>query len=132
MTNEYTKEIDRLFETYGPDKKTILLYFGKRNRFSWDYYVYKGTEVTKVWNAIDPDDTSLSIRFSREKDSLDDMVFGRISGIFDFDKERAKCEDNESLLLYVNRDYQVYSCVNSTPSITKSEKLLLDLSSYKY
>jgi len=36
MTNEYTKEIDRLFETYGPDKKTILLFNGNREVFTWD------------------------------------------------------------------------------------------------
>lgn len=130
MTNEYTKEIDRLFETYGPDKKTILLFNGTRKVFTWDYYFFKGSDASKLWNAIDPDNSSLSIQFSREKESLDDMVYNRISGIFDLDKERAKCADNESLWLWVTRDYQVYSCVTSTPSITKSEKLLLDLSSY--
>lgn len=130
MTNEYTKEIDRLFETYGPDKKTILLFNGKRKVFTWDYYYFKGTEASKLWNAIDPGDALLSIRFSQEKEPLDDMVYERISGIFDIDKERAKCEDNEALWIYVTKDYQVYSCVTSTPSITKSERLLLDLSSY--
>lgn len=130
MTNEYTKKIDRFFETYGPDKKTILLFNGKRKVFTWDYYDFKGTEASKLLNAVDPDDASLSIQFSREKESLDDMVYGRISEIFSLDKERAKCADNESLWLYVTKDYQVYSCVTSTPSITKSEKLLLDLSSY--
>jgi hypothetical protein len=130
MTNEYTKEIDRFFETYGPDKKTILLFNGKRKVFTWDYYYFKGTEASKLWDAIDPDDASLSIQFSSDKESLDDMVYDRISGIFDLDAERAKCANNESLWLYVTRDYQVYSCVTSTPSITKSEKLLLDLSSY--
>lgn len=130
MTNEYTKEIDRLFETYGPDKKTILLFNGTRKVFTWDYYFFKGTEASKLWSAVEPDDASLSIQFSREKESLDDMVYERISGIFDLDAERAKCADNEALWLYVTRDYQVYSCVTSTPSITKSEKLLLDLSSY--
>jgi hypothetical protein len=80
--------------------------------------------------AIDPDDASLSIQFSSDKESLDDMVYDRISGIFDLDTERAKCANNEYLWLYVTKDYQVYSCVTSTPSITKSEKLLLDLSSY--
>lgn len=130
MTNEYTKEIDRLFETYGPDKKTILLFNGKRNVFTWDYYYFTGTEASKLWNAIDPDDASLSIQFSREKEDLDYMVSERISGIFDLDKERKKCADNEALWLYVTRDYQVYSCVTSTPAITKSERLLLDLSSY--
>ena len=130
MTNEYTKEIDRLFKTYGPDKKTILLFNGKRNVFTWDYYYFTGTEASKLWDAIDPDDASLSIQFSREKELLDDMVYDRISGIFDIDKERKQCADNEALWLYVTRDYQVYSCVTSTPSITKSERLLLDLSSY--
>ena len=130
MSNEYTKEIDRCFETYGPDKKTILLFNGKRNVLTWDYYFFKGTEASKLLNAVDPDDVSLSIKFSREKESLDDMVYDRISGIFSLDKERAKCADNEALWLYVTRDYQVYACVTSTPSITKSERLLLDLSSY--
>lgn len=130
MSNEYTKEIDRLFETYGPDKKTILLFNGKRKVFTWDYYYFKGTEASKLWNSVDPDDASLAIQFSREKESLDWMVSERISGIFDLDKERGKCADNEALWLYVTRDYQVYSCVTSTPSITKSERLLLDLSSY--
>lgn len=130
MINEYTKEIDRLFETCGPDKKTILLFNGNRKVFTWDYYYFKGTEASKLWNAVDPTEASLSIQFSREKESLDDMVYDRISGIIDIDKERSKCADNESLWLWVTRDYQVYSCVTSTPSITKSEKLLLDLSSY--
>ena len=130
MTNEYTKEIDRLFETYGPDKKTILLFNGKKKVFTWDYYFFKGSEASKLWNAIDPDDASLSIQFDRQKNWIDDMVYDRISGIIDLDKERKKCADNESLWLYATRDYQVYSCVTSTPSITKSERLLLDLSSY--
>lgn len=130
MTNEYTKEIDRLFETYGPDKKTILLFNGNRKVFTWDYYFFKGKEASKLWNAIDPTEASLSIQFSRQKNWIDDMVYDRISGIIDIDKERKKCADNESLWLYVTRYYQVYSCVTSTPSITKSEKLLLDLSSY--
>lgn len=130
MTNEYTKEIDRLFETYGPDKTTILLYCGQRNAFTWDYYFFKGTEASKLWNSVEPDDASLSIQFSREKASLDYMVYGRISEIINLDNERINCADNEALWLWVTRDYQVYSCVTSTPSITKSEKLLLDLSSY--
>ena len=132
MTNEYTKEIDRFFETYGPDKKIILLFNGKskKNYFTWDYYYFKGTEASKLWDAIDPEESSLSIQFSSDKESLDDMVYDRISGIFDLDSERANCANNESLWLYVTRDYQVYACVTSTPSIIKSEKLLLDLSSY--
>jgi hypothetical protein len=130
MTNEYTKEIDRLFETYGSDKKTILLFNGNREVFTWDYYYFKTSEASKLWNAIDPDDSSLSIQFDRQKNWIDDMVYDRISGIFDLDKERKKCADNEYLWLYVTRDYQVYSCVTSTPAITKSERLLLDLSSY--
>ena len=133
MTNEYTKEIDRLFETYGPDKKTILLFNGNRKVFTWDYYYFKTSEASKLWNAIDPEEASLSIQFDREKEDLDCMVSERISGIsgiFDIDKERKKCADNESLWLYVTRDYQVYYCITSTPAITKSEKLLLDLSSY--
>ena len=130
MTNEYTKEIDRLFETYGPDKKNILLFKGERKVFTWDYYYFKGSEASKLWNAIDPEDSSLSIQIDRQKSWIDDMVADRISGIFDLDKERKKCADNEALWLYVTRDYQLYSCVTSTPSITKSEKLLLDLSSY--
>lgn len=133
MANKFTREIDRLFETYGPDKKIILICEVGRHGFEeWQFYAFANGSVSKRSNAIDPQTDELRRKFSDEKDKFDEMLLASFKKVFDFDYERQDCDDDYSIWIYVTRDYQV--CYNFTECslLTKAnaDKILIDLAYY--
>lgn len=133
MANKFTREIDRLFDTYGPDKKIIILCnVGRHGYEEWDFYVFTHGSASRKSKAIDPDTDELLKKFSADKDKLDEMLLSSFKNVFDFEYESHDCDDDFTIWIYVTRDYQV--CYNFTQCslLTKenADKILIDLAYY--
>ncbi len=69
MANKFTGEIDRMFDTYGPDKKIILLCnIGRHGYEEWQFYAFANGSASRKSKAIDPDTDELCRKFSAECD----------------------------------------------------------------
>lgn len=129
--NRFTREVDRLFETYGPDKKIIILCsLGDNGYAEWGYYAWSKSGVSVKSEAIDPDDRDMRSKFDDEKDKFDDLVIDNFGKHIDLDELSKDCDSDFQGWIFVTRDYKVcFEITNKTLlSEEVADKVLFDMS----
>lgn len=129
--NRFTREVDRLFETYGPDKKIIILcMLGDHGYEEWGYYAWAKSDVSEDSGAIDPDDSDMQSKFHDDKDKFDTMLIENFGKHMDFDELSEDCDSNYNGWIFVTRDYKVcFEITNKTLlSEEVADQVLFDMS----
>lgn len=129
--NRFTREVDRLFETYGPDKKIIILCTLCDNDYSeWGYYAWAKSDVSEESGAIDPDDRDMQSKFADEIDKFDDLVIDNFGKHIDLDELSENCDSVYNGWIFVTRDYKVcFEITNKTLlSEEVADQVLFDMS----
>ena len=133
MANKFTRMVDHLFETYGPDKKIILLCrIDEHDYEEWDYWAFASGTGSGPSKEINPSTEELGDKFSDEKDVFDQMLLDSFGDVFDFEFESRRCDDDFSIWVYVTRDYKVCSKFTDQSLLTRdnADRVLVDLTSY--
>ena len=129
--NRFTREVDRLFETYGPDKKIIILCsLGDHGYAEWDYYAWAKSYASEDSSAIDPDDKDMGSKFDHEMDKFDDLVIENFGKHIDLDELSENCDSDYNGWIFVTRDYKVcFEITNKTLlSEDVADQVLFDMS----
>jgi hypothetical protein len=129
--NRFTREVDRLFETYGPNKKIIILCsLGDDGYEEWGYYAWSKSDVSVKSEAIDPDDKDMQSKFDDEKDKFDKLLIENFGKHIDFDELSKDCDYDFQGWIFVTRDYKVcFEITNkSLLSDEVADKVLFDMS----
>lgn len=129
--NRFTREVDRLFETYGPDKKIIILCtLGDNDYSEWGYYAWARSGVSKNSDAIDPDDKDMRSKFDEELDKFDDLVIDNFGKHIDLEELSKGCDSDFQGWIFVTRNYKVcFEITNKTLlSEEVADKILFDMS----
>ena len=129
--NRFTREVDRLFETYGPDKKIIILCsLGDHGYAEWDYYAWAKSYASEDSGAIDPDDKDMGSKFDHEMDKFDDLVIENFGKHIDLDELSENCDSDYNGWIFVTRDYKVcFEITNKTLlSEDVADQVLFDMS----
>ena len=131
MANKFTREVDRLFETYGPDKKIIILCtLGDKGYAEWGYYAWAKSGASVKSCAIDPDGRDMQSKFSDDKDKFDTLLIENFGNLIDLDELAENCDYDYNGWIFVTRDYKVcFEITNKTLlSEEVADKVLFDMS----
>lgn len=129
--NRFTREVDRLFETYGPDKKIIIVCsLGDHGYAEWQYYAFAKSGVSIKSGAIDPDDRDMKSKFDDDKDKFDKLLIDNFGKHIDLDELSENCDSDYQGWIFVTRDYKVcFEITNKTLLSEKvADKVLFDMS----
>lgn len=129
--NRFTREVDRLFETYGPDKKIIIVCsIGDHGYTEWQYYAWAKSSASEKSEAIDPDDEDLQSKFDTEKDKFDTLLIENFGKYIDLDRLSENCDSDYEGWIFVTRDYKCcFEITNKTLlSEEVADKILFDMS----
>lgn len=131
MANRFTREVDRLFETYGQDKKIIILCsLGDNGYAEWNYYAWAKSYESEDSSAIDPDDDDMQLKFRNDKDRFDTLLIENFGKHIDLDELSEDCDSDFQGWIFVTRDYKVcFEITNKTLlSEDVADKVLFDIS----
>lgn len=133
MANRFTREVDRLFETYGPDKKIIILCsFDDKDYSEWGYYAWCKSGVSEKSCAIDPDSSDMQSKFNDEKDKFDDLLIDNFGKHMALDELSKKCDSEYDYdgWIFVTRDYKICFEVTNGSLLSEdaADKVLFDMS----
>ena len=129
--NRFTREVDRLFETYGPDKKIIIVCsFGDHGYAEWQYYAWAKSGVSVKSGAIDPDDRDMQSKFDDEKDRFDNLLIDNFGKHLDLDKLSENCDSDYLGWIFVTRDYKVCFEITNRSLLSEevADRILFDMS----
>ena len=131
MANRFTREVDRLFETYGPDKKIIILCsLGDNGYAEWGYYAWCKSGVSVKSDAIDPDDSDMRSKFDDEKEKFDEWLIDNFGKHIDIDELSKNCDSDYNGWIFVTRDCKIcFEITNKTLlSEEAADEILFDMS----
>ena len=129
--NRFTREVDRLFETYGPDKKIIIVCtLGEHGYAEWNYYVWSKSDVSEDSGAIDPDDEDMQSKFRNDQDRFKTLLIDNFGKHIHIDELSEDCDYNYNGWIFVTRDYKVcFEITNKTLlSEEVADEILFDMS----